>query len=221
VSGLLRPVRGEVLFAGAPLPPTAGQRSREQLRRIQLVYQSADAALNPRQRVRDLVGRRLKLYFGLRGHEEKRRVAELLDMVELGPEHSGRFPGELSGGEKQRVSIARALAARPALMICDEITSALDQIIQEEILKLLMRLQRETGVTYLFITHDIATVRAIADEIAVMHHGRVVQQGPKDSVLSPPHPAYTGRLLASVPELDPDWLTDLLARRRGERPAMT
>jgi len=137
------------------------------------------------------------------------------DQVELGAKYIDRFPAELSGGQKQRVSIARALAARPDLMICDEITSALDQIIQGEILKLLMQLQQETGVTYLFITHDIATVRAIADEVVVMNRGRIVQQGPKDSVLSPPHPPYTERLLASVPEIDPDWLTRLLARRQG------
>ncbi len=214
VSGLLRPEQGEVLFKGAALPPTVDRRSREQLRQIQLVYQSADTALNPRQRVRDLVGRRLELYFRMKGREKERRIGELLDLVELGAKYMDRFPGELSGGQKQRVSIARALAAKPELMICDEITSALDQIIQGEILKLLMRLQQETGVTYLFITHDIATVRAIADEVVVMNRGRIVQQGPKDSVLSPPYPPYTDRLLASVPEIDPDWLTRLLARRQ-------
>jgi len=218
VSGLLRPEKGEVLFKGAALPPVVEKRSREQLRQIQLVYQSADTALNPRQRVGDLVGRRLELYFGMKGREKERRIGELLDQVELGAHHIGRFPAELSGGQKQRVSIARALAAKPDLMICDEITSALDQIIQGEILKLLMQLQRETGVSYLFITHDIATVRAIADEVVVMNRGKIVQQGPKDTVLSPPYPPYTGRLLDSVPEIDPDWLTRLLARRQGGEP---
>ena len=218
VSGLLRPEKGEVLFKGATLPPVVEKRSREQLRQIQLVYQSADTALNPRQRVGDLVGRRLELYFGMKGREKERRIGELLDQVELGAHHIGRFPAELSGGQKQRVSIARALAAKPDLMICDEITSALDQIIQGEILKLLMQLQRETGVSYLFITHDIATVRAIADEVVVMNRGKIVQQGPKDTVLSPPYPPYTGRLLDSVPEIDPDWLTRLLARRPGGEP---
>jgi peptide/nickel transport system ATP-binding protein len=124
-----------------------------------------------------------------------------------------RFPGEVSGGQKQRISIARALAAEPDLIICDEVTSALDQIVQEGILKLLLRLQDKTGVSYLFITHDIATVKAIADEIVVMHQGRVVQQGLKTEVLSPPHPAYTELLLSSVPEMDPDWLTNLLGER--------
>ncbi len=213
VSGLLRPSSGDVVFDGVPLAPVVEKRPRDRLRQIQLVYQSADTALNPRQRVRDLVGRRLELYLGLRGREKERRVCELLDMVELGAKYIDRFPGELSGGQKQRISLARALGAKPDLMICDEITSALDQIVQGEILKLLMRLQRDTGVSYMFITHDIATVRAIADEIVVMNRGKVVQQGPKDDVLSPPYPAYTERLLTSVPEIDPDWLTRLLAAR--------
>ena len=213
VAGLLRPSSGDVVFDGAPLPPVVETRPRDTLRQIQLVYQSADTALNPRQRVRDLVGRRLELYLGVRGREKERRVCELLDMVELGAKYIDRFPGELSGGQKQRISLARALGAKPDLMICDEITSALDQIVQGEILKLLMRLQRDTGVSYMFITHDIATVRAIADEIVVMNRGKVVQQGPKDDVLSPPYPVYTERLLTSVPEMDPDWLTRLLAAR--------
>ncbi|RVK09335.1 ABC transporter ATP-binding protein [Sinorhizobium medicae] len=214
VTGLLRPSAGDILFNGVALPPVLKSRSREQLRQIQLVYQSADTALNPRQRVRDLVGRRLDLYFGMAGREKERRVGELLDMVELGSRYIDRFPGELSGGQKQRISLARALAAAPELMICDEITSALDQIVQGEILKLLTRLQRETNVTYMFITHDIATVKAISDEVVVMNRGKVVQQGPKDSVLSPPYPDYTERLLRSVPEIDPDWLNRLLAARQ-------
>lgn len=214
VTGLLRLSAGGILFNGVALPPVLKSRTREQLRQIQLVYQSADTALNPRQRVRDLVGRRLDLYFGLAGREKERRVGELLDMVELGSRYIDRFPGELSGGQKQRISLARALAAEPELMICDEITSALDQIVQGDILKLLTRLQRETNVTYMFITHDIATVKAISDEVVVMNRGKVVQQGPKDSVLSPPYPDYTERLLRSVPEIDPDWLNRLLTARQ-------
>lgn len=214
VTGLLGPSAGNILFNGVALPPVLKSRTSEQLRQIQLVYQSADTALNPRQRVRDLVGRRLELYFGMAGREKERRVGELLDMVELGSRYVDRFPGELSGGQKQRISLARALAAKPELMICDEITSALDQIVQGEILKLLTRLQRATNVTYMFITHDIATVKAISDEVVVMNRGKVVQQGPKDSVLSPPYPDYTERLLRSVPEIDPDWLNRLLAARQ-------
>ena len=211
--GLLPPVSGDVLFNATALPPSVDKRSQDQRRQIQLIYQSADTALNPRQRVRDLVGRRSELYFGIKGAEKDRRTVELLDMVELGEKYIDRYPGELSGGQKQRVSIARALAAKPDLMICDEVTSALDQIIQREILKLLMRLQQETGVSYMFITHDIATVRAIADEIVVMNRGKVVQQGSKDTVLSPPFRPYTEKLLSSVPQMDPDWLTNLLQAR--------
>jgi peptide/nickel transport system ATP-binding protein len=169
--------------------------------------------------VRDIIGRPVEFYRGLSGSDRDRRVRTLLDMIELGAAYADRYPGELSGGQKQRVSIARALAAEPKLIICDEVTSALDQVVQEEILRLLMRLQKETQVSYLFITHDIATVRAISDEIVVMNQGRVVQQGPKSEVLSPPHPAYTELLLSSVPEMDPDWLTRLLAKRAGEKPA--
>jgi peptide/nickel transport system ATP-binding protein len=163
--------------------------------------------------VRDVIGRPLEFYLGLKGQERDRKVVELLELIELSEDLIDRFPGELSGGQKQRVCIARALAADPELIICDEVTSALDQIVQEGILKLLLKLQKETNVSYLFITHDIATVRAIADEIVVMYQGKVVQQGLKSKVLSPPHPAYTELLLSSVPEMDPDWLTRLLEAR--------
>jgi peptide/nickel transport system ATP-binding protein len=131
-------------------------------------------------------------------------------MIELDDSFMERLPGELSGGQKQRICIARALAAEPELIICDEVTSALDQIVQEGILKLLLRLQKEFNITYLFITHDIATVKAISDQIVVMLQGRVVEQGMKSEILSPPHPDYTQLLLSSVPEMDPDWLTNLL-----------
>jgi peptide/nickel transport system ATP-binding protein len=178
-----------------------------------MIYQSADTSLNPRQTIRDIIGRPLEFYQGVQGAARDRRVAELLDSIEMDESYIDRLPTELSGGQKQRISIARALAAEPDIIICDEVTSALDQIVQEEILTLLMRLQKDTNVSYLFITHDIATVRAIADEIVVMHQGKVVQQGPKSQVLNPPHPAYTELLLSSVPQMDPDWLTNLLARR--------
>jgi peptide/nickel transport system ATP-binding protein len=127
-----------------------------------------------------------------------------------------RFPTELSGGQKQRISIARALAAEPELIICDEVTSALDQLVAEEILKLLQNLQDEFGITYLFITHDLATVKAIADEIVVMLQGRVVEHGEKQDVLTPPHHEYTELLLSSVPEMDPDWLDTLLTKRQAQ-----
>ena len=137
-------------------------------------------------------------------------------MIELDPDDFiDRFPSELSGGQKQRVCIARALAAEPELIICDEVTSALDQLVAEEILKLLQRLQDELHVSYMFITHDLATVKAIADEIVVMLEGRVVEQGEKQDVLTPPHHEYTELLLSSVPEMDPDWLDGVLEQRGG------
>jgi peptide/nickel transport system ATP-binding protein len=213
ITGLLPPSRGEIYFNGKPLSRTLRERDKDTLRQIQMIYQSADTALNPRQRVRDIIGRPLEFYLGLRGGERDRKVVDLLEMIELNENFIDRLPGELSGGQKQRVSIARALAASPEMIICDEVTSALDQIVQEEILSLLMRLQKDTNVSYLFITHDIATVRAISDEIVVMFQGRVIQQGPKTKVLAPPYPAYTELLLSSVPEMDPDWLTRLLAKR--------
>lgn len=213
ITGLLPPSRGEIYFNGKPLPRALHERDKDTLRRIQMIYQSADTALNPRQKVRDIIGRPLEFYLGLQGAARDRRVVELLESIELNESYIDRLPGEMSGGQKQRISIARALAADPEIIICDEVTSALDQIVQEEILSLLMRLQKKTNVSYLFITHDIATVRAISDEIVVMHQGKVVQQGPKSKVLSPPFPAYTELLLSSVPEMDPDWLTGLLAKR--------
>ena len=213
ITGLLPPTKGEVYFNGKPLPKALKDRDKDTLRRIQMIYQSADTSLNPRQTIRDLIGRPLQFYHGLSGAARDRGVVELLDAIELNESYIDRLPGELSGGQKQRISIARALAAKPEIIICDEVTSALDQIVQEEILTLLMKLQKDTNVSYLFITHDIATVRAISDEIVVMHQGKVVQQGPKSQVLNPPYPAYTELLLSSVPEMDPDWLTNLLTKR--------
>ncbi len=216
ITGLLPPSKGTISFNGKALPAALANRDRDTLRRIQMIYQSADTALNPRQTVRDIIGRPLEFYLGLKGATNDRRVVQLLESIELDESYIDRFPSEMSGGQKQRISIARALAAEPEVIICDEVTSALDQIVQEEILQLLMKLQKETNVTYLFITHDIATVRAISDEIVVMHRGKVVQQGAKSKVLNPPYPAYTELLLSSVPQMDPDWLTGLLAKRSAK-----
>ncbi len=214
ITGLLPPSRGEVRYRGEPLPAALGERDRDQLRRLQMIYQMPDTALNPRQRVREVIGRPVEFYLGRGGAEKEARVRELLAMIELDPgEFIDRLPGELSGGQKQRICIARALAAEPELIICDEVTSALDQIVADEVLKLLQRLQDELGVSYLFITHDLATVRAIADDVVVMLQGRIVEQGEKQQVLTPPHHAYTELLLSSVPEMDPDWLDGVLARR--------
>jgi len=213
ITGLLPPSKGKILFNGKALPAALAEREKDTLRRIQMIYQSADTALNPRQRVRDIIGRPLEFYLGLKGAARDRKVVDLLESIELDESYIDRYPNEMSGGQKQRISIARALAAEPEVIICDEVTSALDQIVQEEILTLLMKLQRDTNVTYLFITHDIATVRAIADEIVVMNKGQVVQQGLKSQVLNPPYPPYTELLLSSVPQMDPDWLTGLLQKR--------
>ncbi len=213
ITGLLEPMKGQVLFNGEPLPLILKGRSKEQLRRIQMIYQSADTAMNPRHPVRDILGRPLEFYLGLSGAKRDRRLLELLELIELDESFVDRLPSELSGGQKQRICIARALAANPELIICDEVTSALDQIVQKGILQLLLRLQADLGISYLFITHDIATVRAIADQVVVMFQGCVVEQGMKSEILNPPYPSYTQLLLSSVPEMDPDWLSDLLEER--------
>ncbi len=214
ITGLLPPEDGEILFHGEVLPASFKGRPKDLLRRIQMVYQMPDVALNPRQKVKDVIGRPLDFYFGMKGDEKHKRILELLDKIELGEKYLDRFPSELSGGEKQRVCIARALAAEPELIICDEVTSALDQLVAEGILKLLQHLQNELAVSYLFITHDLATVKAISDEIVVMYQGEVVEQGTKEAILTPPHHVYTDLLLSSVPEMDPDWLDGVLDHRK-------
>ncbi len=214
ITGLLPPSQGEVLFRGDPLPPSYLNRTKDQLRQAQMIYQMADTALNPKVRISDIIGRPAQFYSGLNGAALKARVDELLDLIELDPsKFYDRYPPELSGGQKQRIGIARALAAEPTFIICDEVTSALDQLVAEGILKLLDRLQRELDLAYMFITHDLATVRAIADEVVVMQYGKVVEQGPKEEMFTPPHHPYTDLLLSSVPEMDPNWLTTLLEER--------
>jgi len=216
IAGLLPPRLGSVRFEGRTLPHRLEDRTVEDLRQIQLVYQMADAALNPYQTVRTIIGRPLDFYLGMKGAEREARVQDLLAAIELGPEYAGRFPNELSGGQKQRVSIARALAARPKLIICDEVISALDPLVADGILRLLLDLQAREGVAYLFITHDLAAVRSIADSIAIMHRGRVVRSGRKSQVLTGPFDDYTELLLASVPEMRVGWLEEAVARRRIE-----
>jgi peptide/nickel transport system ATP-binding protein len=172
--------------------------------------------MNPRQTVATIIGRPLEFYFGLRGSDRDRRVQDLLDEIEMGKGFADRYPAELSGGQKQRVCIARALAAKPKLIICDEVTSALDPLVADGILKLLLDLQAREGVAYLFITHDLATVKAIADRIAVMYKGEVRRCGQKSDVLAPPFDDYTDLLLSSVPEMRLGWLEEVLAHRRME-----
>ena len=213
ITGLLPPMTGSVQFNGEVLPTELKDRSKDQLQRIQMIYQSADTAMNPRQTIAEIIGRPLEFYHDLTGLQKQERILELLKMIELDESFYDRLPSELSGGQKQRVCIARALAADPEIIICDEVTSALDQIVQEGILKLLLNLQKDYNITYLFITHDIAVVNAISDEIVVMYQGAVIEQGMKSEIMSPPQPEYTQLLLNSVPEMDPDWLTKLVKSR--------
>ncbi len=214
ITGLLPAARGRLVFDGRELSPDLAGRSRDDLRELQMIYQMADVAMNPRQTVETIIGRPLEFYFGLRGEAKRKRVQELLDQIEMGRGFADRYPAELSGGQKQRVCIARSLAAKPKLIICDEVTSALDPLVADGILKLLLNLQAEEGVAYLFITHDLATVKAIADRIAVMYKGQVQRYGAKTDVLSPPFDDYTDLLLSSVPEMRLGWLEEVLAHRR-------
>ena len=213
ITGLLPQTSGKISYLENELPSKLKKRSKEQLRVIQMIFQMPDTAINPRQTVQQIIGRPIEFYHGLTKEKKMKRTIELLNMIELDETYLNRYPFELSGGQKQRICIARALAANPELIICDEVTSALDQIIQEGILKLLQKLQKELGVTYIFITHDIATVKAISDQIVVMHQGKIVEQGMKSQILNPPYPEYTELLLSSVPEMDPSWLTNLLNKK--------
>jgi peptide/nickel transport system ATP-binding protein len=214
ITGLLPPTSGKILMNGKEMPPSYKSRSKEELRQAQMIYQMADTALNPKVRICDIIGRPAQFYMGLKGGALKSRVDELLDLIELEPsKFYSRYPTELSGGQKQRIGIARALAAEPTFIICDEVTSALDQLVAEGILKLLDRLQQELNLAYMFITHDLATVRSIADEVVVMKQGEVVEAGPKNDMFTPPHHPYTDLLLSSVPEMDPNWLTTVLEER--------
>lgn len=216
ITGLLPASQGRITFAGRTLSPALSGRSRDDLREVQMIYQMADTAMNPRQTVGTIIGRPLEFYFGLKGEAKRSRVQELLDEIEMGAGFADRYPAELSGGQKQRVCIARALAAKPKLIICDEVTSALDPLVADGILKLLLNLQAREGVAYLFITHDLATVRAIADKIAVMYRGAVVRYGGKTDVLTPPFDDYTDLLLSSVPEMKLGWLEQVLHTRKME-----
>ena len=213
VTGLLSRVAGDVRFNGTSLSPRLKDRTKDQLRRVQMIYQMPDVALNPQHTLLETIGRPVAFYFNRSRQEVRARVAELLSQMDLPESFITRKTSELSGGQKQRVSIARALAAEPDLIICDEVTSALDQLVGEEILRLLKKLQDELGVAYLFITHDLGTVKRIANKVAVMLKGKIVASGDTATVFSPPYHPYTELLLSSVPEMRPDWLDEVLAAR--------
>lgn len=214
IAGMLRPATGSISFDGQRLPAGLEQRSRDQFRRIQLVFQNADTALNPAHSVGDILGRPLAFYHGLTGPARDRRVAELLDLIRLPGNLADRPCAGLSGGQKQRINLARALAAKPDLIMCDEVTSALDTVVGAAILELLAELKRELGLAFLFISHDINTVRAIADDILVLYAGTAVEVGSRQGYDSDHRHPYTDLLIGSVPELRTGWLEE-----QGQRPA--
>ncbi|VAV86749.1 ABC transporter, ATP-binding protein (cluster 5, nickel/peptides/opines) / ABC transporter, ATP-binding protein (cluster 5, nickel/peptides/opines) [hydrothermal vent metagenome] len=213
IAGLLPAAKGEVYLDGKKLEADLKHRSKEELQKLQFVYQMADTALNPRQIISDILGRPIEFYQGLKGKERREKVAELLRLVELPVEFENRYPSELSGGQKQRINMARALAANPEVMLCDEVTSALDSIVSSNVIKLLKKLRDKTGVSFVFISHDLSTVGSFADEIVVLYAGRIVEQGPVDHVLAPPYHPYTRLLISSVPELRVGWLEETMQKR--------
>ncbi|HXS33170.1 MAG TPA: ABC transporter ATP-binding protein [Solirubrobacterales bacterium] len=200
---LLSPSAGSVRFEGRELVGLSRRQMRPLRRQMQMVFQDPFASLNPRKRIGQIVGEPLRLQGEARGGELRREVQGLLERVGLSAEHYDRFPHEFSGGQRQRIGIARALALRPKLIIADEPVSALDVSIRAQILDLLSELQAEFGLTYLFVAHDIGVVRHVSDRIAVMHEGKIVEQGPADQVCERPQDAYTKTLLAAVPIPDP------------------
>jgi peptide/nickel transport system ATP-binding protein len=209
VAGLLAPSAGMIRFDGRPLAPTLAERSKEALRRIQIVFQSADTALNPSQTIESILARPLQFYRGLKGAALQSRIAELLDLVKLPAAVAGRLPGGLSGGQKQRVNLARALAAEPELLLCDEVTSALDTVVGAAVLDLIAELRRELGLSILFISHDLHTVRAVCDEIVVMRSGHKLAQVARPDFDRGPHHPYYEQLARAVPELRRGWLEEL------------
>ena len=216
MSGLLPASEGEVSLDGETLQPSLRDRARGELQKVQFVFQMADTALNPRQRIDHILGRPIEFYLGLKGEEKRKRIGELLHMVELPAEFAGRYPEELSGGQKQRVNLARALAASPEVLLCDEVISALDTIVGANVIELLKRLRKQTGVSFVFISHDLSTIASFADEIVVLYAGRVVERGKTDQVLSPPYHPYTRLLIASVPELRIGWLEETMETQEAK-----
>ncbi|MFF0922875.1 ABC transporter ATP-binding protein [Rhizobium leguminosarum] len=208
IAGILPAAVGKIVFDGTELHRNARERSRDELREMQIVFQYADTALNPAKSVEDILDRPLVFYHRMDRKARNARIDQLLDMVRLPRNLRHRRPGELSGGQKQRVNFARALAADPKLILCDEITSALDTVVAAAVIDLLKELQRELGLSYIFISHDLSVVEAICDEIVVMYGGRKVEEITSLTVKAPQHP-YSQLLFSSVPTLDPAWLDGL------------
>jgi oligopeptide transport system ATP-binding protein len=218
---LLRPTAGTVQFAGQELTTLRGESLRRMRRQMQIVFQDPYASLNPRMTVGRIVAEPLQTH-GI-GNRRSRRatVSRLLELVGFDPAYTNRYPHEFSGGQRQRIGIARALALNPKLIVCDEPVSALDVSIQAQILNLLKDLQRDLGLTYLFIAHDLAVVRGMSDTIAVMHDGKIVEQGPAERLYTQPESDYTRALLAAVPVPDPERMRERKAERRRLRSALS
>ncbi|MBB2154978.1 ABC transporter ATP-binding protein [Gluconacetobacter diazotrophicus] len=219
IAGFLPAARGTVMLNGTPLAPDLAHRSREEKRRIQMAFQMADTALNPRQPIRTILSRPLQLYHGMQGAALDAETRRMLDLVKLPAAMAGRLPGELSGGQKQRINLARALAARPDVLLCDEITSALDTVVAQAVLDLLRDIQRDLGLSCIFITHGLETLRSVCDDVMVLYRGRTVEVTPRAALGDPVHHPYTTLLTGSVPELRPGWLEDIRAARALDRPA--
>ena len=213
MAGMLPAARGDIILDGEKLEGDLQDRKLSELQKVQFVFQMADTALNPKQLIGNIIGRPLEFYHGLKGKEKHAKVSEILELVELPPEFASRYPMELSGGQKQRINLARSLAATPEVLLCDEVTSALDSIVGANVIKLLTNLRDKTGVSFVFISHDLSTVASFADEIVVLYAGRVVEQGPTDEVLVPPFHPYTRLLISSVPEMRIGWLEDTMQKR--------
>jgi peptide/nickel transport system ATP-binding protein len=209
IAGIIPAAAGKITFDGQILAPAAQARTREQLRELQIVFQYADTALNPAKSVADILGRPLTFYHDMAGEKRERRIDELLEMVRLPSALKHRRPAELSGGQKQRVNFARALAAEPKLILCDEVTSALDTVVAAAVIELLKELQRELSLSYIFISHDLSVVEAICDEVAVMYAGEKIEQLPPSAMGSGASHPYSQLLFSSVPKLDPTWLDRL------------
>jgi peptide/nickel transport system ATP-binding protein len=220
IAGMVAPSAGDILLDGKRLAPTLEGRTREQFRRIQFVFQNADTALNPLHTIERILGRPLEFYHGMKGEARRKRVLQLLDLVRLPAAVADRLPGELSGGQKQRINLARALAAQPDLILCDEVTSALDTVVGAAILDLMAELRKELNVSYVFISHDISTVRAICDEIVVLYSGRKVEARKREALALPPFHPYSNLLISSVPALRRGWLEEVEGRDPGALPPL-